>query len=170
MTRVFDTQGNSIVVVAAATLRTAGRPILPCNVDWRGHECAARLRVCGEPQWYDVQMPFCVCSFPWHSIGEKAVVLQNVVFLFAHVGANGRTGQQWKRMLPDLNARLGKDCHVRSAAYDSVHWWIPVIFYIPVIIFYCNTYSLRCSLKPCNHNALKVAESSFVRRYCTVKV
>jgi hypothetical protein len=122
MTRVFDTQGNTIVVVAAATLRTAGSPILPCNVDWRGHECAARLRVCGEPQWYDVQMPFCVCSFPWHSIGEKAVVLQNVVFLFAHVGANGRTGQQWKRMLPDLNARLGKDCHLRSAAYDSVHW------------------------------------------------
>lgn len=36
------------------------------------------------------------------------------------VGANGRTGQQWKRMLPDLSSRLGRQCNVRTACLNQI--------------------------------------------------
>lgn len=36
------------------------------------------------------------------------------VFVVNPSGANGRTGQQWKKMLPDLTSRLGKDHNIRE--------------------------------------------------------
>ncbi|KAG0592207.1 hypothetical protein M758_1G189100 [Ceratodon purpureus] len=40
---------------------------------------------------------------------------RDYVFVVNPNGANGRTGQQWKKMLPDLKSRLGKDCNIREA-------------------------------------------------------
>ena len=64
-----------------------------------------------------MQLRYYMCTLPLHSIGEKIVVTECCIF-FVNVGANGRTGQQWKRMLPDLNSRLGKDCNVRTTVSD----------------------------------------------------
>ncbi|KAG0619796.1 hypothetical protein M758_4G165900 [Ceratodon purpureus] len=40
---------------------------------------------------------------------------RDYVFVVNPSGANGRTGQQWKKMMPDLNSRLGKDCNIHEA-------------------------------------------------------
>jgi len=40
---------------------------------------------------------------------------RDYVFVVNPSGANGRTGQQWKRMIPDLNSSLGKDWNIREA-------------------------------------------------------
>lgn len=39
---------------------------------------------------------------------------RDYVFVVNPNGANGRTGQQWKQMFPDLNSRLGKNCNIRE--------------------------------------------------------
>uniref|UniRef100_A0A7I4DQB4 DAGKc domain-containing protein n=2 Tax=Physcomitrium patens TaxID=3218 RepID=A0A7I4DQB4_PHYPA len=39
---------------------------------------------------------------------------RDYVFVVNPSGANGRTGQQWKRMLPDLSSRLGRQCNIRE--------------------------------------------------------
>lgn len=31
------------------------------------------------------------------------------------LGANGRTAKEWKKLLPYLRSRLGKDCNVSDA-------------------------------------------------------
>lgn len=35
-----------------------------------------------------------------------------VYILYMKLGANGRTAKEWKKLLPYLRSRLGKDCNV----------------------------------------------------------
>lgn len=39
------------------------------------------------------------------------------VFILVELGANGRTAQEWKKLLPYLRSRLAKDCNVSFFDY-----------------------------------------------------
>ncbi|KAL8260762.1 hypothetical protein R6Q59_024811 [Mikania micrantha] len=47
------------------------------------------------------------------SPGSSSSRRRDLVFVVNPRGANGRTGREWKKLLPYLRSRLGTDCNVR---------------------------------------------------------
>ncbi|KAF3553164.1 hypothetical protein F2Q69_00018119 [Brassica cretica] len=56
-----------------------------------------------------VASPFAVVVVPPPSPPPPASVIS---FSSVELGANGRTGKEWKKLLPYLRSRLGEDCNV----------------------------------------------------------
>ncbi|KAB2625628.1 sphingoid long-chain bases kinase 2 [Pyrus ussuriensis x Pyrus communis] len=46
--------------------------------------------------------------------GSSSSRRRDLVFVVNPSGANGRTGTEWKKLLPYLRSRLGADCNIRK--------------------------------------------------------
>lgn len=53
------------------------------------------------------------CRF--HRTGASSSRRSDLVFVVNPKGANGRTGNDWKKLLPYLRSRLGRDCNIQES-------------------------------------------------------
>lgn len=72
---------------------------------------------------------------------------RDYVFVVNPTGANGRTEQQWKKMLPELKLRLGKDCNICEALTTGPTHAVEIAREVH-ILYILHQFFLRYLLEP----------------------